>query len=133
MRSSECYNTDTKLIIDQSVEKLKDISRLHKIPVIAISSFNRSNYKKSVGYESFKESGSIEYSSDVLLALQLADINADTKEEEVKGLWEQANKNKEDREPNHLELVCLKNRNGYTFKIDYLYLNAFNLYEEMEG
>ena len=51
--------------IDKAVIELKRISRDYKIPVIAISSFNRANYSIPVTMEAFKESGAIEYSSDV--------------------------------------------------------------------
>lgn len=50
--------------IDKAVIKLKRISRGYKTPVVAISSFNRANYRETVGMASFKESGTIEYLSD---------------------------------------------------------------------
>ena len=51
--------------------ELKRISRDFKTPVIGISSFNRDNYNNAVSMQSFKESGAIEYSSDILIGLQL--------------------------------------------------------------
>lgn len=50
--------------------ELKRISRDYKIPVIAISSFNRDNYSAPVNTAAFKESGAVEYSADVLIGLQ---------------------------------------------------------------
>ncbi len=50
--------------------ELKRISRDFKTPVIGISSFNRDNYNNAVSMQSFKESGAIEYSSDILIGLQ---------------------------------------------------------------
>ena len=41
--------------MDKAVLELKRISRDHKIPVIAISSFNRSAYKKEAEDEAYKE------------------------------------------------------------------------------
>ncbi len=38
---------------------------------IVISSLNRANYHTEISFESFKETGSIEYSADVIWALQL--------------------------------------------------------------
>ena len=55
---------------DKAVLELKRISRDYKLPVIGISSFNRENYTAPVNTASFKESGAIEYSSDVLIGLQ---------------------------------------------------------------
>lgn len=65
-RATDKQNTD------KAVLELKRISRDVKIPVIAISSFNRQSYNSPVTMEAFKESGAVEYSSDVLIGLQLA-------------------------------------------------------------
>jgi replicative DNA helicase len=105
---------------DRAVLELKRISRDFKIPVIGISSFNRQNYKSPVTMESFKESGAIEYSSDVLLGLQLKGAG--------KNLDVNAAKSKN---PRDVELVILKNRNGPTGKrIAYEYYPMFNYFEE---
>ena len=67
--------------------------------------------------EAFKESGAIEYSSDVLMGLQVK--NAGDPEEEKK------------KNPRELELVILKNRNGKTGdEIAYKYYPLFNYFEE---
>ena len=106
---------------DKAVMELKRISRDHKIPVIGISSFNRSNYKEAVTMLAFKESGAIEYSSDVLIGLQLK--GAGTKDFNE---GEQKEKN-----PRDIELVILKNRNGKTGKkVNYEYYPQFNYFEE---
>ncbi len=73
--------------------------------MIAISSFNRANYKTDVTFEAFKESGAIEYTADVVLALQLRK-NGD----------EDINKLK-NQEPRPLELVLLKNRRGKAYDV----------------
>lgn len=102
---------------DKAVIELKRISRDYKTPVIAISSLNRKNYKKKIGMDAFKESGAIEYSSDVLMGLQVK--NAGDPEEEKK------------KNPRELELVILKNRNGKTGdEIAYKYYPLFNYFEE---
>lgn len=59
-----------KQCVDKNVLELKRISRDCKIPVIAISSFNRDNYSAPVNTAAFKESGAVEYSADVLIGLQ---------------------------------------------------------------
>jgi len=56
--------------MDKSVMELKRISRDFAIPVLAVSSLNRASYQNNIDLEAFKESGAIEYSSDVLLGLQ---------------------------------------------------------------
>lgn len=59
-----------KQSVDKNVLELKRISRDFKIPVITVSSFNRSNYEAPVNNAAFKESGAVEYSADVLIGLQ---------------------------------------------------------------
>ena len=54
IKASDKQNTDT------AVFELKELSRNLGIPAIAISSFNRDNYKEPVSMVSFKESGAIE-------------------------------------------------------------------------
>ncbi|MDZ4132273.1 MAG: DnaB-like helicase C-terminal domain-containing protein, partial [Dethiobacteria bacterium] len=91
--------------IDMTIVELKRISRDLDMPVIAVSSFNRANYKTDVTFEAFKESGAIEYTADVVLALQLRK-NGD----------EDINKLK-NQEPRPLELVLLKNRRGKAYDV----------------
>ena len=103
----------TKELIDSTVTELKRISRELDITVFVISSLNRANYLVPVSFESLKESGSIEYSADVIYGLQLRCINED--------LFSREGKIKEKRErirmaktanPREIELLCLKNRYG---------------------
>ena len=106
---------------DKAVMELKKISRDSKTPVIAISSFNRASYKEAVTMEAFKESGAIEYSSDVLIGLQLEGAGSnsfDATEEKQK-------------DPRNIEAVILKNRNGRTGdKIAFEYKPMFNHFKE---
>lgn len=115
VRATDKQNTD------KAVLELKRISRDYKIPVIGISSFNRENYNTEVSMRAFKESGAIEYSSDVLLGLQLKGTGE-------KGFDEKAAK---EQTPREVELVVLKNRNGKTgIKIVYQYFQMFNYFVE---
>ncbi len=108
---------------DKAVMELKRISRDFKIAVIGISSLNRASYKEAVTMEAFKESGAIEYSSDVLIGLQLegaGDKNFNANEAKQKN-------------PRDIEIVILKNRNGRTGdKISFKYYPMFNLFKENE-
>lgn len=110
--------------IDRSVLELKRISRDYKTPVIGISSFNRANYKTAVSMEAFKESGAIEYSSDVLIGLQLQGAGEPD--------FDATNKKKE--YPRKIELVILKNRNGAIADgLNFKYHTKFNLFSEEQG
>ncbi len=100
-----------KQIVDRNISELKRLTRDLDIAVIAISSFNRQSYANEVSFESFKESGSVEYSVDVLIGLQLL-----IKEREK---WTQSTPQTEKRQaideakrknPREIELVILKNR-----------------------
>lgn len=108
---------------DKAVLELKRISRDLKLPVIAISSFNRDSYKgnNEASMASFKESGAIEYTSDILIALQPQKAGKD-------GYSEEKEMAKSTRE---LELKVLKNRHGKRGeKIEYSYYTLFNYFEE---
>lgn len=116
--------------IDIVVSTLKQLSRNHNIPIIVISSLNRENYKNTIDFSSFKESGGIEYSSDVVLGLQLASIEEISlmKNETDKRIKLNEEKSKDIR---RIELVCLKNRNGRSFfKDKFSYYSAFNYFVE---
>lgn len=115
-RATDKQNTD------KAVMELKRISRDYKTPVIGISSFNRANYSVAVTMEAFKESGAIEYSSDILIGLQLK--GAGKKDFD-------ANEAKK-KSPREIELVILKNRNGSTGdRIELQYYPLFNYFKEV--
>lgn len=104
-RSTDKANTD------RAVTELKRLSRDYKTPVLAISSLNRASYSGPVSMEAFKESGAIEYGSDVLLGLQTAGLDDGTSDtarsnnkRTVEGSKRQATR--------WTELKVLKNRNG---------------------
>lgn len=116
IRATDKQNTD------KAVLELKRLSRDFKIPVLGISSFNRANYSVAVTMEAFKESGSLEYGSDVLIGLQLKGAGSKNFN---------ANEAKQ-KNPREIELVVLKNRNGATGKtISYEYYPLFNYFKEM--
>ena len=59
---------------DAAVKTLKNIARVQKAPVIAISSLNRSSYDEENGDSGFKETGGIEYTADVTIRLYLPEV-----------------------------------------------------------
>ena len=123
----------TKDIIDDIVNSLKVLARNEEIPVIAISSFNRGSYAKQATFDAFKESGSIEYSADTVMALQLQKLNElDTETTDRKA--KQANATaleKAKREAvRSLELVCLKNRGGACFTIPLAYKPQYEIFTD---
>jgi replicative DNA helicase len=93
---------------DIAVRELKRMSRDHDIPVFAISSLNRMNYGESINMASFKESGAIEYGSDVLIGVQLAGIKDAKDKKEREKIADKAEGNPQVE----IEVRVLKNRNG---------------------
>ena len=63
---------DTKTNIDHIVHVLKAFQMETNATIIAIASLNRGSYQTQVKFEAFKESGSIEYTSDCVWGLQLS-------------------------------------------------------------
>ena len=103
----------TKEGVDYVVGALKQLQVDNNLVVMVISSFNRTNYLTPVDYESFKETGGIEYTADVLLGLQPQIMTDD--------LFNNEKKVKERREavdkalsaiPRRIMLKNLKNRFG---------------------
>ena len=93
-----------KQIVDHNVTALKQLSRDFDIPVIAVSSLNRQNYSGKINMAAFKESGAIEYGSDVLIGLQLTGAGEARFD---------ASKAKEAND-RKIDFCILKNRNGRT-------------------
>ena len=110
----EKYARDIRLNIDKTVVELKRIARRFKIPVVAISSFNRAaNRSEEISEDAFKESGAIEYSCDVALGLQ--------------------SKDKEKSTTREIELKILKNRIGVkNKKITFEYNAGFHHFKEIK-
>lgn len=114
-RASDKQNTD------KAVLELKKISRDYKIPVLAVSALNRANYLSEINMSAFKESGAIEYSSDVLIGLQLKGVGEEGFDVDVAKA----------SDPREIELKILKNRNGRTGNlISYDFYAKFNYFTE---
>nr|UVX75657.1 MAG: DnaB-like helicase C terminal domain [Bacteriophage sp.] len=122
-----------KQATDKNVFELKRISREYKCPILAISSFNRDNYTAALNMTAFKESGAIEYSSDVLLGLQpqgMTDKGTESAKAENARTLDTCKK----ADTRQLELKILKNRHGKTGSvINYQYTPMFNYFKELDG
>ena len=120
----------TKETIDETVTELRRLSRELCLPIVVISSFNRTNYLTPVDFESFKESGGIEYTSDTVLGLQLDCINESLfdKVGGIKAKRERIRKAKA-ATPRKVELLALKNRGGRpSFSCRFSYYPAAELF-----
>lgn len=140
IRAPERQNTDI------AVTALKDISRFYHTPVFVISSFNRESYMEPVTMKAFKESGAIEYSSDVLMALQLDGMDIQkiktgdtfkpedekTRKARVYDLIDRCTEAKMEKTAVRVQLKVLKNRNGNTFNAALDLIHAYCYFEEIK-
>ena len=122
----------TKLGIDDSVRKLKKFQRDTNTTFIVISSFNRTNYAQSVSFESFKESGNIEYTADVVWALQLNVMNEIKGGELVSETRRKIDEAKK-QQPRQIHLKCLKNRQGTNYDCFFEYFSAHDYFEPCDN
>ena len=114
-----------KMAVDMNVKALKQLSRDYGAPVVVVSSYNRNSYRTEAAMEAFKESGAIEYSCDVLLALQFRNEDPDQPIDLTKA------KAALERD---MQLVILKNRNGRAGgELYYKYKAMYNFFEETDG
>jgi replicative DNA helicase len=108
VRATDKQNTD------KAVVELKRLASSKDVPVFAISSLNRLNYNEPINMAAFKESGAIEYGSDVLIGLQLYGIGYEPGEKQqahVARVREIINRAEVDPQI-EIEVKILKNRNG---------------------
>lgn len=140
-RSSDKQNTD------RAVVEMKRISRDFNLPVIGISSFNRESYSEPVSMKAYKESGAIEYTSDVLIGLQYTgmdyetytDVNDKLKRENEKDgrrakriaeLFATNEANAKAGTGIKIDIKVLKNRSGARGTGTITYYPKFNCYRE---
>lgn len=113
--------------MDQTVSELRRISKEYGVPIVAISSLNRSAYGQPITMESFKESGAIEYSSDVLIGLNPRGLKAGDKgKDNNRGVFDKLRAETE----REMEAVILKNRIGTLGDVPLLFNAPYGLYYE---
>lgn len=126
----EGSNKTAKDLVDMHVSRLKKLQAKHKLVMMVVSSFNRQNYLTQVDFESFKESGGIEYTADVVWGLQL-EVLHDALFNSAAKINEKRQKIKEAKaaNPRRVELVCLKNRFGVSsYTCNFEYFPQFDLF-----
>lgn len=120
-KDSKSYSEKQK--IDESMKILQKAALQYAIPIIIISSFNRQSYKDVVSMQSFKESGSLEFSAETLIGLQLR--GAGTKEFDYKVSLAQ--------NPRNVELYLLKSKNTAIPSecLQYKFYTSYCYFEEL--
>lgn len=128
-------DSDDKRRTDEAMRQLKQLSASHGLTVFVVSSLNRQNYEESASFQSFKESGGVEYTADTIIGLQLRAIT----EPEYMTAKSDTTKKREIIEaakmatPRRLRLLCLKNRSGLTgWNLDMDYYPRCDTFRESE-
>ena len=109
---------DERSAVKETVAGLRHVVNGHDVPLFAISSVNRSTYKKdSAGLDSLAESSSLEYAADAVLFLA------------VKGKSDERTANMR-KEVRPVTLAALKNRYGTTGAVDLMFDTQFARFNE---
>ena len=111
-------NANDKQVIDIITKRLKELSKALDITIIDISSLNRANYGGNITMESFKESGSIEYTSDILMGLEYTQNNGNDRDYEAK------------KNPRKITLSVIKNRYGALGKVNMEFYTTYHTFIE---
>lgn len=113
----------SKETVDQNVLELNDLQKSFQLILFVISSINRQNYMSIMDFESFKQSGGIEYAADVVWGLQYEILHDP--------VFDQSGRTNEKRSlllkakssfPRRIELVNIKDRedrSNYVCHFDY--------------
>lgn len=126
-----------KQAVDINISTLRKIASIYNTLVFAISSISRANYYTPVDINSFKESGAIEYGSDILLGINFTAIDDEDiqkaidkqKTQEIKKML----KEEKDKSPRNVFIEVLKNRNGKSGERFYFhYYPEFNTFIELD-
>ena len=133
IRATDKQNTD------KAVLELKRLSRDFDIPVLCVSSLNRESYTEPISMRAFKESGAIEYGSDVLLGLQYSGMDYDDGETEktrfkrIRSLIKNYEQSAAKGKGIDIQLKVLKNRNGKKgTSINFVFYPMFNYFSESD-
>ena len=119
---------------DYTIHALKTMQRNNDLVLFVISSFNRANYMQPVSFESFKETGGIEYTCDVLWGLQYSAITTSPAFAKDSGTGcsikdkREAIKQAKRATPRQIQLVCLKNRYGMDYDAYFTYMPAYDYF-----
>ncbi len=133
LKAHDPHMTD-KQAVDYNVLKLKQLSRDYKIPVIALASMNRTSYSDVISMVSIKESGAIEYTSDVCIGLQMAEMDKVADSSQKQGQKEKAVRELKAKTKHDMQAVILKQRNGAIgAEIPFTYCAMFNHFEDKKS
>ncbi len=139
LSSGDPRGRNERQIVDDNLKCLSAIARAGLV-VLLISSLSRSGYQGSVRMESFKETGGIEYSADVLLGLQFfmeggaAQSGGEEEKRSTRGMEKIDMAAEKKRFPRNVELVVLKQRYGSSGEgVRFNYYAEFDCFQEVSS
>lgn len=127
-----------KQAVDENMTALKRLSAQEGLLIVLVSSLSRSNYNSAIDMASFKDSGSIEYSSDYLLGLDLqdfyrkpfTDLDPAKSSTQIRGIVKSA----KEKTPREIAVSVIKNRNGETGGLaSFSFYPMFNCFIERDS
>ena len=126
-----------KQAVDLNISNLRRLCSVYDLLVFAISSVSRANYYTTIDINSFKESGAIEYGSDILLGINFTAIEEEANaKSEAKGdttAIKKMIKEEKSKSPRNVFIEVLKNRNGKSGERFYFhYYPEFNTFIELD-
>lgn len=112
-----------KQSVDAMLAKIGDVASKYGIAVILICSINRESYTKKMTISSCKDSGTIEYAAETIMALDYTDSTKGS------DYWA-----KNPDQPREVSIYLLKNRFGRMgAKIDLRFYAKYNYFEEVKN
>lgn len=113
---------------DVEMRSLRRLSRKYRIPLIVAYCIPRTNYLKPMDLEKFVN---LEYSADVIWGLQLKLLTEDVylKEEDEKKQRDMLDLEMR-KNPRSVQLLCLKNRYGAKYSVDFEYYSQNDYFKE---
>ena len=133
LKAHDPHMTD-KQAVDYNVLRLKQLSRDFKIPIIALASMNRTSYSDVISMVSIKESGAIEYTSDVCIGLQMSAMEQVVDSTKKQGQKEKVVRQLKAKVKRDMQAVILKQRNGpIGGEISFEYCAMFNHFADKES
>lgn len=112
--------------VDSLLNELREFQTSTDSTIILISAFNRGDEQKnSASLSSFKESGAIEYTADVVWVLEPARQSDETRSA--------ADTRERAKSVRAMCLHCLKNREGALYEVYFRYHAAFDSFEDCDA
>lgn len=117
---------------DKCVTELERLAKNKQLTIFVISSVNRASYLKKLSFEALKNSGSIEFSSDVVMTLDLTVLDEIANPEGNPSDTRKQLQDERNAIPRRITLSTLKNRYGRCGETYFSYNPVQDLFRNVE-